>query len=321
MKRALITGVDGFVGYYLAEHLLEEGYSLTGLDVQLHSIATAPFIDNISVVSCDILDRDLLEQIISEHKPEEIYHLAALANIPQAIDQPKQTLNVNIMGTLNLLEAVRSAGVNSRLLIVGSASEYGVVSEGDLPIDENVPLNPGDPYSLSKVCGGLLAAQYWNRYSIPVIRVRPFTHIGPRQPLGYVTSDFSRQLAMIGTTGHDPTILVGNLDTARDFTDVRDIVRAYRLALRDCRLGEVYNICSGRAVSIREILTRLVELSTLEVEIIQSDNLTRVADNPILWGNCTAFEELTGWQPEIPLSQTLLDILHYWKSEIAANSL
>jgi GDP-4-dehydro-6-deoxy-D-mannose reductase len=229
------------------------------------------------------------------------------------------TFEVNLYGSLNLFQAIKSVSRDIKVLYVGSASEYGEVREADLPIDEGVPLRPVDPYSVSKVSADMLAFQYFKSFNIHIIRVRPFNHIGPRQSSDYVVSSFAEQIAEIEKGLKEPVITVGNLEAKRDFTDVRDVVRAYCLALAKGEPGAVYNICSGRAVSIRKALEQLLELSIIgkqAVKIEPDPERMRPSDVPLLLGNDSKLKQRTGWDCTITFEQTLKDLLDYWRERI-----
>jgi len=224
---------------------------------------------------------------------------------------------VNLYGTFNLFEAVKAAAPQARVLFVGTASEYGAVSEAEIPIREDTPLRPVDPYGVSKASADLLAYQYYRSHGVHIVRVRPFNHIGPRQSPDYVVASLAKQIAEIEKGMREPVIIVGNLEAKRDFTDVRDMVLAYWLAVQHGQPGEVYNICSETAYSIQELLERLRSLATMTVEIRQDPERLRRTDAPIVLGDCTRFRELTGWRAEAPMDKTLRDTLEYWRASVS----
>jgi GDP-4-dehydro-6-deoxy-D-mannose reductase len=252
----------------------------------------------------------------SQSKPDEIYHLAAIAHVPTSYRDPRLTFEVNLYGSLNLFEVVKLISRDIKVLYVGSASEYGDVREEKIPINEDVLLRPVDPYSVSKASTDLLAYQYFKSFDMHIVRVRPFNHIGPRQSPDYVVSSFAKQIAEIEKSLKEPVITVGNLEAKRDFTDVRDMVRAYWLALQKGEPGEVYNICSGKAVSIQEVLDKLLKLSDKEIKIEQDVERLRPADIPLSLGDSTKFRKKTGWKPGIPFEKTLRDTLDYWSGKV-----
>jgi len=261
--RALITGISGFAGSHLAEFLLNKGYKVYGTFYDKSTFSNLNgFIDKITLFECDIRNYDILKKIIRKVKPDEIYHLAAISFVPTSLKDPKLTFDTNLYGTLNLYQAIIDLKMNPMILFVGSADEYGLVNENDLPIKEECPLRPINLYSISKASADFLSYTYFKNYHLKIIRVRPFNHIGPRQASYFVCSSFTKQIAEIERGIKETTIRVGNLEAKRDFTDVRDMVRAYWLALDKGEPGEVYNICSGRAIQIREFLNNLLELSS-----------------------------------------------------------
>jgi len=312
--KALITGISGFAGSHLAEFLLDKEYKVFGTFYDKSTFSNLNgFIDKIRLFKCDIRNYDNLKKIIKKVKPDEIYHLAAISFIPIALKNPKITFDTNLYGTLNLYKAIIDLKLNLKILFVGSGDEYGLVNEKDIPINENCPLKPFNPYSISKVSADFLSYFYFRNYSLKIIRVRPFNHIGPRQSPEFVCSDFAKQIAEIEKGLREPIIKVGNLEAKRDFTDVRDIVRGYWFALDKGEPGEVYNICSEKAIQIKGLLNHLLELSSRKVEIMKDPKRMRPSDNPILQGDSSKFRRRGGWKPEILLDKTLKDILEYWR--------
>lgn len=314
MMKTLITGIKGFVGSHLAELLLSKGCQVFGMDYNLGDAENIGRIrDQLTLYEGDIRDESKLNEIISQSKPDEIYHLAAIAHVPTSYRDPKLTFEVNLYGTLNLFEVAKRLSGDTKILYVGSASEYGAIKKEDIPINEGVPLRPVDPYSVSKASADMLAFQYFKSFDMPIVRVRPFNHIGPRQSPDYVVSNFAKQIAEIEKGLQEPVITVGNLEAKRDFTDVRDVVRAYWLALRKGESGEIYNICSGKTVSIQELLDQLLAMSEKDIEVKQDPKKLRPSDVPLLAGDPTKFREKTDWKPEIPFERTLQDALDYWR--------
>lgn len=312
--KALITGISGFAGSHLAEFLIEKGYEVFGTFFDKSTFSNLNgFVNKIKVSRCDIRNYDALKNVMEDIKPDEIYHLAAISFVPTSLKDPKLTFDTNLYGTLNLYQAVIDLEMNPMILFVGSADEYGIVNENDLPIKEECPLNPVNPYSISKASSDFLSFFYFKNYSLNIIRVRPFNHIGPKQSPEFVCSDFAKQIAEIEKGLREPIIKVGNLEAKRDFTDVRDMVRGYWLALDKGEPGEVYNICSERAIQIKGLLNHLLELSSRKVEIMKDPKRMRPSDNPILQGDSSKFRRRSGWKPEILLDKTLKDILEYWR--------
>ena len=317
MTKALITGIGGFAGSHLADFLLSAGYQVSGIDCNLGNAENTKHIrDRLTLYDCDIRNGAQLNEIISQNKPDEVYHLVAIAYVPIANANPKLTFDVNFYGSFNLFEAVKRLSEDTKVLYVGSATEYGNVRQEGIPVNEDVPLNPVDPYSASKACADMLAYQYFKSYGLPIVRVRPFNHIGPRQSADYVCANFAKQIAEIEKGVRKPVINVGNLKPRRDFIDVRDVVRAYWLALQKGEPGEVYNICSGKAISIKELLDKLLSMSKKNIEVKQDPEKLRPSDIPLLLGDCARFGEKTDWEPEIPFEKTLKELLDYWRERI-----
>ena len=314
--RSLITGITGFVGSHLAEHLLEQGAKVFGTARWRSDTANIDHLEGrIELVECDIRDSASVKKVIVDVGPEEIYHLAAQSFVPTSWRAPSETLETNIIGQVHLLEGVRDLATKPRIQIAGSSEEYGMVYDGELPIKETNPLRPLSPYAVSKVGQDLLGYQYFMTYGLPVVRTRAFNHTGPRRGSVFVTSNFAKQIADIEKGRQEPVIRVGNLDARRDFSDVRDIVRGYVLALRQGEPGEVYNLCSGRARTVREVLDILLGLSTVEVTLEQDPARMRPSDVPVLQGDYGRLRERTGWQPQIPFEQTARDLLDYWRTQ------
>jgi len=253
--------------------------------------------------------RDLLGEV----RPDRVYHLAGQSYVPVSWDDPWQTFEINVRSQINLLEAVLEAGLTPRILIVASNEEYGLIAPEDLPIDEDTPLRPASPYAVSKVAQDMLGLQYHLNYDLFVVRVRPFNHIGPRQRSEFVAAAFAQQLAEIEAGLRSPVVQVGNLEAKRDFTDVRDMVRAYFFALERGEAGAVYNIGAGQAHSIRELLDILLELSTARVAVEHDPTRTRPSDVPVAICDASRFRTQTGWAPQTPFRESLRRVLDYWR--------
>ena len=312
--RALITGISGFAGSHLAEFLLNKGYKVYGTFYDKSTFSNLNgFIDRIILYQCDFRNYDILKKIIGKVKPDEIYHLVAISFVPTSLNDPKLTFDTNLYGTLNLYQAIIDLKMNPMILFVGSADEYGLVNENDLPIKEECPLRPINPYSVSKASADYLSYFYFKSYDLNIVRVRPFNHIGPRQSPEFVCSNFAKQIVEIEKGMKEPVIMVGNLEAKRDFTDVRNMVKAYWLVIQKGEAGEVYNICSERAIQIKELLNNLLELSSKKIEVMKDPQRMRPSDNPVLQGDCSKFRRRSGWKPKIPLDKTLKDILECWR--------
>jgi len=311
--KALITGISGFAGSHLAEFLIDKGYELFGTFYDKSTFSNLNgFIDKIRLFECDIRNYNDLKQITKKVQPNEIYHLAAISFIPTSFENPKLTFDTNLYGTLNLYESVKELKISPKILFVGSADEYGLIKESDLPIKEDCPLKPVNPYSISKVSADFLSYFYFRNYNLNIIRVRPFNHIGPRQSPEFVCSNFAKQIAEIEKGLKEPIIKVGNLEAKRDFTDVRDMMRAYWIAIQSGEIGEVYNICSEKPISIKKILNGFLNISITNIKIRKDPIRFRVLDVPILLGDSTKFRKQTNWKQEITFEKTLQDILNYW---------
>lgn len=267
----------------------------------------------------DLKDETALRQVVEQAQPDHIYHLAAQASPRRSFSQPWETLENNIRSQLNVFLACLSLGIQPRILIVSSAEIYGPVQPDQLPIRETAPLRPTNPYGVSKVAQDMLGLQYWLSHHLPILRARPFNHFGPGQSEGFVAIDFSIQIARIEAGQQEPVIEVGNLSAMRDFTDVRDVVRAYRLIMEKGIPGEVYNVASGRAYSIQSLLDTLLGYSTTRIEIRTDAARMMPIDVPIIQGDTTRLREATGWQPMIGFEQTVLDILNDCRKRVRQN--
>jgi GDP-4-dehydro-6-deoxy-D-mannose reductase len=316
--RVVITGVTGFVGSHLAEFLLAQG----GIDVhglvrwrsKLDNIQ--PLLTQLKLHECDLRDAASVRTMIEQIRPDRIFHLAAQSFVPTSWKAPTETLTTNMIGQVNLLEAVRTCGLDCRIQIAGSSEEYGMVLENEVPIREENPLRPLSPYAVSKVGQDLLGYQYYQSYKMWIVRTRGFNHSGPRRGDVFVESNFAKQIAAIELGLQPPVISVGNLTARRDFTDVRDMVRGYWLALEKGKPGEVYNIASGKAYTVQQILDLLLKSSTVKVTMETNPDRLRPSDVPILLGDSAKFRRSTGWTPTIPFEKTLEDLLNYWRAEL-----
>ena len=318
MEKVLITGATGFVGKYLIKHLLSlKKYEIYATYRKEHSLENFESKEKINFVKVDLLDKDQIKNVLKEAKPDIIVHLAAQAAILESIKNPLETLHNNIDSQLFLFESLKELEMfDVRLLVVLSADVYGYVSHEDLPINEETPFRPGSPYAVSKAACDLLAYQYFRSSKLKIIRVRPFTHIGPGQKLGFVTSDFAKQIAEIEKEQIDPVIKVGNLDAKRDFTDVRDVVRAYALLIENGETGEVYNIGSGKSHKISEVLEYFLKHAKVKIKSETDPNKLRPSDIPDFVADFTKLKKLTNWEPEIPFEKSLEEILEFWRNEV-----
>lgn len=318
--RALITGISGFVGSHLAEYLLAHtDWQVAGTVYgRLDNIAHLR--ERLALYPAELSRLEVVRFIVEETRPDYIFHLAAQPIPSLSHHDPWFTLENNIRAQLNVLEVVAQLGGACRVLVVGSSEEYGAISPADLPLDEDTPLRPTSPYAVSKVAQDLLGLQYWLSQRVEAIRVRPFNHIGPRQRRGFVAPDFASQIAEIEAGLRMPQMAVGTLDVARDFSDVRDIVRGYHLALTSGRPGEVYNLGSGQTHSVHDLLETLIAASTVTIEVVQDASRARPVDVPCVVADCTRVREHTGWQPQISFQQSLHDVLDYWREQVRSGA-
>jgi GDP-4-dehydro-6-deoxy-D-mannose reductase len=317
--RIFMTGATGFAGSHLVKNLVAQGHELFLLVHEATSHQPLMQHENITLITGDLLQQETLETAVSQAKPDVVYHLAGQAYPARSWQQPGLTLAVNSVGTANLLQAVVQQG-RPRVLVVTSAEIYGEVQAKDLPITEQTVPAPNHPYGISKWMAGLLVPLYWKRYQLPVVEARPFNHIGPHQALGFVVPDFASQLAAIQLGQRPNQMKVGNLQAMRDFTDVRDVVRAYMLLAEKGQPGESYLICSGQSVKIETILQKLIEIVDVVVEVSTDPERIRPSDTPCLYGSYAKLEKQTGWQPQISLEQSLRDILADWARRLVISN-
>lgn len=310
----LITGISGFVGRHLATLLK---------DYELHGTVfnSKPADSHVRYHHIDLRDEDAVRKLIEEVQPQQIYHLAAQSFVPRSFEAPWETLENNIRAQVNLFEACRKIELYPRVLVVSSAVVYGVVSPHEVPIPENAPLRPNNPYGVSKVAQDMLAFQYHATYNWHIIRARAFNHIGIGQSENFVVPAFATQIARIEANLQEPVLRVGDLSTKRDFSDVRDVVRAYQLLMERGTAGAVYNVATGTSYSIQYLLDQLIALSThndIRVEVDQK--ALRPSNIPVLEGDPTLLKQATGWQPEFTFEQTLADVLEDCRRRVRENT-
>jgi len=316
--RVLITGITGFVGSHLADYILREypKVKVFGLKRWRSELGNIEHIINqIELIEADLKDESSVTQALMKIKPNRIFHLAAHSYVPTSWKMPTEVMINNVGGQTNLFEAVRRICPTVRIQIAGSSEEYGLVKPNEIPINENNPLRPMSTYGVSKVAQDLLGYQYYKSYGLWIVRTRAFNHTGPRRGKVFVCSTFARQIIEI-EYGSKPIIKVGNLTTTRDFSDVRDIVRGYWLALEKGKLGEVYNIGSGQGITIQQVLDMFLEISGISAEIVINAERFRPSDVPILVCDYSKFKKQTDWKPEIEFKQTLVDLLDYWRRKL-----
>lgn len=320
--KALVTGVSGFVGSHMAEYLLDRGVEVVGTIRNRSRMEHIRHIESmIHLVECELRDPFSVETLLTQEKPDLIFHLAAQSFVPTSWNSPVDTITNNVAGQLNIFEAVRRHDLDCKIQIACSSEEYGHVEPHETPITEDNPLRPLSPYAVSKAAQDYLGFQYFKSYGLHVLRTRTFNHTGPRRGEQFVTSNFAKQIAEIEKGLRAPVVHVGNLNAKRDFTDVRDVVRAYWLALEKGEPGECYNIASGSCVTIREMLNLLLSFSSVNIDIVTDPSRMRPSDVEILLGDNTKFSRQTGWKPEIPLERTLEDLLNYWRERAGKQAL
>jgi GDP-4-dehydro-6-deoxy-D-mannose reductase len=315
--RALITGVCGFAGSHLADYLLAHtDLEVYGTDIVSGGANIAHIRDDLELIVGDMSDAEVASEILSKANADYVFHLAAQAFVPLSWSDPWQTMENNIRSQLNILQILVDSGARPKVLVVGSADEYGMILPDELPVTEDTPLRPYSPYAVSKIAQDMLGYQYFASHGLPIVRVRPFNHIGTRQSPAFVTSDFAKQIAEIEDGRREPHLLVGNLEAKRDFTDVRDMVRAYYLALERGEDGEVYNLGAERAYSVREALEALLEMSEAQIDVVQDPSRMRPSDVPVVVSDCSKFRQRTGWRATMNLRESLREILDYWRERV-----
>ena len=343
--RVLITGITGFAGSHLAEHLLsKEGVEVYGIcrwrskmdnledlarrgqlnpnPIEVNITNSQMFAEHmrpgkVNLLQGDISDPSSLRMALELVHPDRVFHLAAQSYVPASWNAPAETFHVNAIGQINLFEAIRQVGIDPLVHIAGSSEEYGLVFPNEVPIKETNPLRPLSPYAVSKVTQELLAFQYHQSYGLKAIVTRGFNHTGPRHGEVLSCSTFAKQIAQIEEGLREPVLWVGNLEARRDFSDVRDTVRGYWLALEKCLPGEVYNIGSGVPRTIRSVLELLLSMSKAQIEVCHDPARMRPSDVMLLWADYSKFHQATGWEPDIPFEVTMADLLQYWRRRIA----
>jgi GDP-4-dehydro-6-deoxy-D-mannose reductase len=297
-ERALVTGYNGFVGSHLAA-----------------AVEIIPFEDAGGLV--DLLDAPRVAEVIAALKPDVVYHLAGQAYVGDALADPRTTYEINFFGTLNLIEALKAAGFGGRMLFAGSGDVYGRVPESELPVREDRPLRPLNPYAVSKAAAEALCYQTSRTSGFEVLLARPFNHIGAGQSPKFVVSDFARRIAMIAQGKAAPVLEVGDVDITRDFTDVRDVTRAYQLLLAKGRAADPYNICSGVERTIRSVIEMLSRIAGVKVELRVDQARLRPGEQRRVRGDSSRLQRDTGWQPQIDFQQSLTDVFNHWNRELA----
>ncbi len=313
--RILITGATGFVGTHLCEYLQKNA------DTQVYGTSLTDASASVAqIIKCDLLNKEEVASCLAEVKPDFVFHLAAMASVVDAWNDPEKVLVNNVVAQLNILQALIDLNIKPRILVVSTGEVYGAVANEDLPVNESAKLKPDNPYAVSKVTQEFLALQYFESHGIPAIITRSFNHSGPGQKGNFVVPAFAGQIIDIEQGKKEPVMHVGNLEAERDFLDVRDVVRAYWLLIKDGVPGQVYNVCSGKVIKIQKVLDILLSNSSKEIEVRQDSERMRPSGVPKIVGDNTKLRQSTGWQPEIDFEDTLKDALVIARSEAAWQS-
>ncbi len=322
--RFFVTGISGFAGSHLSEILLDRGHAVHGISRQIRSRSLEALHERFgrrfpidAVRPCDIRDGALLRETLRRVKPDGVFHLAGMAFVPRAAQEPMAAYEVNLLGSIEVLAAVREAAPEARVVLPSSGEIYGWVQPSELPIVETQPLRPISSYSVGKAAADLAGFQFFWSHGLDVVRARPFNHTGPGQSPDFVCSEFARAVAAAETGVGPRKLCVGNLDVERDFSDVRDVVRGYLALFEKGVAGEAYNLASGRAVAVRSILDRLLGESQVEITVETDPKKVRPKELQRIQASISKVSAATGWQPEIPLEKTLSDLLAYWRDELA----
>lgn len=317
--RVLITGITGMAGSHLADYLLSlpekvEVYGTFRWRSRMENVAHLA--GRVNLLQCELTDFSNAVKVLEASRPDFVFHLAAQSYVLASWSSPTATMLENPRMQINLFEAMLQLKIDCPIQVALSSEEYGMVFPDEIPINEDNPLRPLSPYAVSKVTQDMMAYQYHQSYGLKTIRTRAFNHEGPRRGDVFVTSNFAKQIAEIEAGLKPPVIHVGNLEAQRDWSDVRDVVRAYWLAVNRCTPGEAYVIASGKSYTVREMLDLLLSMSNVEVKVKEDPDRMRPSDVMVLRGDPSKFRAATGWEPEIPLKQTLSDLLDHWREEV-----
>lgn len=312
MKKGLVIGAAGFVGGYLINEMYHEGWDVCATKLPHDNLTST----HAKVYDLNIMDKDAIVALLFEVRPDYIFHLAAQSSVGLAWKNPGLTVDVNIKGSINVMDSIRELYYKPRVLLIGSGEEYGHIRPGETPITEDNLLRPGNIYAATKACQNMIANIYSKAYDMELMMVRAFNHIGPGQAPMFVVSDFCKQVAEIEKGLREPVMMVGNLAAKRDFTDVRDVVKAYVKLVQAGVPGETYNVGSGNAQEIRQILDLIVSMSEVEIAVEIDPNKIRPVDVPIIEADITKIHQLTEWAPKIPLKQTIQETLDYWRAHV-----
>lgn len=315
--KILITGINGFAGSHLTSYLgTMPDIQVAGLDLAPSPAIPAAGAPAPQVHCCDLGDADAVRAALERERPGAVIHLAARAQVAGAWENAAAIMETNVVCTQTLMQAIHEVVPEARVLLISSSEVYGKAAPEEFPLTEDSPLRPNNPYSTSKVAQEFIGRQYVEAFGAAVVIARPFNHIGPRQVGNFVVPSFARQLAEMAAGKREPVLRVGNLESSRDFTDVRDIVRAYFLLLTAGNPGEAYNVCSGKAYKISQMLDILLEYSQVKPEIEPIPELMRPSDTPVVIGNSSRLRSLGDWAPEVTIEQSLRDTLDFWREEV-----
>jgi GDP-4-dehydro-6-deoxy-D-mannose reductase len=318
MNKYLITGFSGFVGRHFVEYLEKHDRicQVKGLDIQHPNFRFDHYKNvQISFEKIDLLSKDKVEYVIHEFQPNYILHLASYSSVAFSWKEPVQSFQNNTNIFLNLIDAARKLNIDTRILSIGSSEEYGNVNDDDLPLKEDHKLNPVSPYAVARMAQEYLSGVYIGGYGMDIVLTRSFNHIGPMQSSVFVVSSLAKQLVELKKSGKDRgSMVTGDVSIVRDFTDVRDVVRAYYLLLQQGRKGNVYNVCSGKGLPLKDIIDIMAKQLNMEVDIHVDPRLIRPADNRIIIGSNEKIRRELGWENTIPLEQSLRDVINYWES-------
>lgn len=306
--KVLVTGAAGFVGGHLVPYLRSEGYDVVGTALT----------ETGNYRLLDIREPAFVNAVVSEVKPDLVFHLAGQSSVSLSWRDPALTYEVNALGTHYLFDALHRHVPNCKVHVAASSDEYGKVPPEDCPLDESAPLRPVSPYAVSRVTGEWIARMYYESFGVHAVVTRAFMHIGPGQPPSFATADWARQIALAEIGQGEPVVRTGNLEGKREFGDVRDVVRAYRLALEKGEPGAAYNVATGKAYLLRDVLDMLIGMSTVEITTETDPQKLRPVDFPVLFGDASKLEAATGWKPTYELEDTLADVLDYWRKEVTA---
>ena len=304
--KVLVTGAGGFVGSHLVPALKADGHTVVG--TALHDKGDLRYLD--------IRYPERVDQIVEEVRPDLVFHLAGQSSVSYSWQEPSVTYEVNALGTHYLLESINRHAPHAKVHIAASSDEYGKVGPDDCPIDESAPLRPVSPYAVSRVTGEWIGRMFHESFGLHVVVTRAFMHVGPGQPPSFATADWARQIALAEIGKQEPVVKVGNLEVKREFGDVRDVVRAYRLVLEHAAPGDAYNVATGEAHRLQDVLQILIDLATVDIHVEVDPAKLRPVDFPVLCGDAGKLERLTGWKPEFRLEDTLADVLEYWRGEV-----